>query len=117
MPAFIPLAITLLVSAAFSAPHPAAAQEVSPDETVTTILRQIGATQTDRDVAAIRRQEGATILTDPDTGQVLAAVSPRSALGRALNPIGPGCSTTSLCMRSSAGVPYGYSGTGARSGT
>jgi hypothetical protein len=116
MSALTALAVPILLTSTFLAPV-AAEQEVSTGPGAIALLEQVGATQTERDITAVRQQGGATLLTDPDTGRVTAAVSRRSALGRALNPIGPGCSYTSLCMRSSSNVPYGYSGTGARSGT
>ncbi|TCK61223.1 hypothetical protein [Curtobacterium sp. PhB136] len=53
-------------------------------------------------------------LVDPDSGEVLAAYT---ASTRALTPVTPGCTTTSACMTSSTGVPYGYTGTGTRTGT
>ncbi|SBN63673.1 hypothetical protein GA0004736_2611 [Curtobacterium sp. 9128] len=53
-------------------------------------------------------------LVDPDTGEVLAAF--RSS-ARALTPVTPGCTTTSACMTSSSGVPYGYTGSGTRTGS
>jgi hypothetical protein len=76
----------LLLPAALLAPPSVAEPEVRSDAVVIALLEQVGETQTDRDIAAIREQEGATLLTDPDTGHVVAAVSPRSKLGRALNP-------------------------------
>ncbi|WIB15826.1 hypothetical protein DEJ34_01480 [Curtobacterium sp. MCPF17_050] len=117
MLALTALAVPILLASTLLVPPVAPEQEVTTAPAVVARLEQVGATQSEGDIAAVRQQGGATLLTDPDTGQVVAAVSQRSALGRALNPIGPGCSTTSLCMRSSSHVPYGYSGTGSRSGT
>ena len=113
------LVVPVLFASALSIGPMAAAQPHHETETqqVVAVLEQVGAAQTDDDIAAVRQQEGATLLTDPDTGHVVAAVSGRSALGRTVNPIGPGCSTSSLCMRTSSNVPYGYSGTGTRTGT
>ncbi|PYY32426.1 hypothetical protein DEJ16_07470 [Curtobacterium sp. MCJR17_055] len=94
--------------------------EAAPPTTsagVVSALEQIGRTQTASDISAVRAAGGAVLLTDPDTSEVVAAVSAETPLGRALNPVTPGCSTTSLCMRSAANVPYGYSGAGTRTGT
>ncbi len=55
-----------------------------------------------------------SLYVDAASGKILAA---RSVAARALNPIGPGCTPTSVCMRSITGTPYGLSGTGTRTGS
>jgi hypothetical protein len=54
----------------------------------------------------------ATVLVDADTGETVAAI----AKARALSLVGPGCSASSLCM-STGSIPYGFTGTGARTGS
>ena len=60
------------------------------------------------------RRGNVQALVDPNDGSVLAAF--RSST-RALTPVGPGCTTTSACMTSSTGVPYGLTGSGTKTGT
>jgi hypothetical protein len=56
------------------------------------------------------------LLVDPKAGKILAAIdTERTITPSALTRLGPGCSTTSLCMMND--VPNGYIGTGSLSGT
>lgn len=56
------------------------------------------------------------LLLDPDAGKILAAIDTESTVTpNALTRLGPGCSTTSLCMLNS--YPNGYIGTGSLYGT
>jgi hypothetical protein len=56
------------------------------------------------------------LLVDPKAGKILAAIDTESTFTpSALTRLGPGCTTTSLCMLNS--VPNGYIGTGSLSGT
>lgn len=70
--------------------------------------------QSAREIARILRSPGEVeILVDSDTGDVLSAVELDGLiLPFALSPLGPGCTTTSLCMTATTNVPYGYTGTG-----
>lgn len=52
-------------------------------------------------------------LMDPTTGEVLAAFVPESTIStRAITSVGPGCTTSSFCMKTTTNIPLGYTGTG-----
>jgi len=56
---------------------------------------------------------GTTIVVDSATGQIIDsyATATGSGLSPLTVPVGPGCTTTSLCLQGS-GAPYGFTGAG-----
>ncbi|MFJ4074420.1 hypothetical protein [Curtobacterium sp. NPDC089991] len=94
---------------------PTAANATTPAPTTLAVLTDLRGTQSHAEIDAV--MQGAApveALADPDTGDILAAMSVRS---RALTPVGPGCTSTSACMLRSSGGPYGLTGTGTKTGT
>ncbi|WP_139200643.1 hypothetical protein [Curtobacterium sp. MMLR14_010] len=106
----------LVVAGVVVAPQAAFATDATAaSAAVHARLSALRETQSPAEAAAILEGGGnVQALVDPDTGAALAAF--RSS-ARALVSVGPGCTTTSACMRSSTGIPYGYTGTGTKSGT
>lgn len=99
------------------APVESAAVSDAPDYRAE--LEAIAGTQTPQEIDAIASSgEAVQILVDSATGEVLAALEPEQVMSPfALSPVGPGCTTTSLCMRTTSNVPYGYTGSGSLNGT
>ncbi|GGK87603.1 hypothetical protein JOE58_001049 [Curtobacterium luteum] len=89
----------------------------------TAQLRALSTTQSRAEIdALVSGTDPVSLYVDAATGEVLAAApAPDSTVTgvhtRALTPIGPGCTSTSVCMRSISGTPYGLTGTGTRTGT
>ncbi|MCJ1713807.1 hypothetical protein MT346_06430 [Curtobacterium sp. VKM Ac-2922] len=87
----------------------------SPPQEVSIRLAVLATTQSPAEAERILTGGGSVeALVDPDTGRVLAAFR---STERALASVGPGCTTASACMNSSTGTPYGYTGSGTKTGT
>ena len=83
-------------------------------------LEKLVGTQSPNEIHAIATSGGKVqVLVDSSTGKVIAALKPATNpfTGMALSPVGPGCTLTSLCMKTTSNLPYGYTGTGSLSGT
>ncbi|MEN2741620.1 hypothetical protein ABCS02_27870 [Microbacterium sp. X-17] len=79
-------------------------------------LEKLVGTQSEEEIEAIENLPGPVqLLVDSETGETLAAIPEQITLSRALTLVGPGCSTTSMCLKNS--VPNGYQGTGSLSGS
>jgi hypothetical protein len=79
-------------------------------------LEKLVGTQSEEEIEAIENLPGPVqLLVDSETGQTLAAIPEQITLSRAITIVGPGCSTTSMCVKNS--VPNGYQGTGSLSGS
>jgi Ni/Co efflux regulator RcnB len=109
-------AATLVAAGVAVTPQAASADDLSGAyQQVDARLAQLAETQSAADAERIMNGGGdVQALVDPDTGQVLAAFRSTS---RSLVSVGPGCTTSSACMNSSTGVPYGYTGSGTKTGT
>jgi len=82
------------------------------------VLWELAGTQTETEIEAII-DSGLPVadLFDPITEEVIAAVqiAPPSPLSRAITWTSPGCGIGSACI-TSAGIPFGYTGSGALAG-
>lgn len=113
----IAIAVAAVVAAgvALSPQAASAADSASTYQQVDARLATLAQTQSQSEAERILDGGGnVQALVDPNDGSVLAAF--RSST-RALTPVGPGCTTTSACMTSSTGVPYGLTGSGTKTGT
>lgn len=83
----------------------------------TEMLWSLAGSQSEEEIDRIENSgHKVQLLVDPEAGKILAAIDTESTVTpSALTPVGPGCSTTSLCMLN--GVPNGYTGTGSLYGT
>lgn len=124
--AFVLAAVFAVSVPAFAAPDSASLTAVSAAPQTTSAgldyraqLEAIASTQSPEQIAAIASSGGhVEILVDSGTGRILAAVKPATAVTPfVLSPIGPGCTTTSLCMTTTTNIPYGCSGSGSLTGT
>lgn len=130
-PAALALAVAIVAMSSVFIAAPAYADNdngsLAPDEAQTTILgndnrsllEDLSKTQTDDEIENIIAAGGPVeLLVETETGEVLAALNPSTVLSPfAITPVGPGCSTTSLCMTNTSNIPYGYQGTGSLNGT
>lgn len=109
-------AVLIAVAVAAFGPTPAYAQEPGdPYAAVDARLATLEGTQSPAELDRIMTGGGAVqALVDNESGEVVAAFR---ATTRTLTPIGPGCTTTSACMTTSTGLPYGLAGSGTRTGT
>lgn len=83
-------------------------------------LENLSNEQTAQDIATIMASGGhIEVLVDSATGRELAALKagPDGIAPFALSPVGPGCTTTSLCMSTANSIFYGFTGTGALGGS
>ena len=123
--AFAALAILLdsSASAALAAPStlvPTGPGATAPATSATVdALQELVGTQTEAEIQAIQKSGSpAELLFDSATGEYIAArfaaddVSPL-----AITPVGPGCTTTSVCMLVGGQISYGFTGTGTLNGT
>lgn len=105
----------LIVAGAIAAPQAAKAEGISGTPQVDPRLTALAGEQSASEAERVLQAGGdVQALVDPDTGQTLAAFRSSS---RALVSVGPGCTTASACMNSSTGTPYGYTGSGTKTGT
>lgn len=122
--------IVLMVAAAVTVAGPAAASESSSGlepvaaERVASrdyvpYLEYLATHQTEDEIDEVMASGGPVeLLVDSANGEVLAAFDPGTVMTPfALSPVGPGCTSMSLCMTTSSSIPYGYTGTGTTSGT
>lgn len=95
---------TVAVAVALAVPSPASASEPSGDaEPGQVSLERLGQTQRRAEIdALVDGTEPVRLLVDATTGRVEAAARVDA---RALSPVGPGCTTTSVCMRTISEVP------------
>lgn len=109
-------------------PTTASADTGGPQQSdVVSVLRTLQGHQSAAEIDALMTDDvPVEALVDPSTGTVLAvrrvpargtALKERKVQVRALTPVGPGCTSTSACMRRSTGGPYGLTGTGTKKGT
>jgi len=115
---FLPALITTTLTAlALVGAVPAAAHAAGPasETDELTGLRALSNAQSREAIdALLGGDDPVSLYVDARTGEVLAA---EAVADRALNPIGPGCTSTSVCMRSITGTPYGLAGSGTRTGS
>ncbi|MFD5598579.1 hypothetical protein ACFWHR_00850 [Leucobacter sp. NPDC058333] len=79
-------------------------------------LSDLQGTQTQAEIDSLVDLGNATVLYDLESGVDLAAISiaPKPGpLGRAITVVGPGCSSTSMCLTNKN--PNGFAGSGTRS--
>ncbi|WP_146236655.1 hypothetical protein [Curtobacterium sp. MCBD17_030] len=109
-------AVLVAVTAATFGPTPASAQESGdPYAAVDARLATLEGTRSPAELNRILTGGGAVqALVDNESGDVVAAFR---ATTRTLTPVSPGCTTTSACMTTSAGLPYGLAGSGTRTGS
>ncbi|MGC4885583.1 hypothetical protein [Micromonospora sp. DT227] len=119
MTALAAIALTLGLGAtgasADSGLRPSSKVIIVPD--YTEILWSLVGSQSEEQIDRIANSgHKVQLLLDPKAGKILAAIDTESTFTpTALTRLGPGCSTTSLCMLNS--VPNGYIGTGSLNGT
>lgn len=82
-------------------------------------LQELSGTQSKAEIGEIVDSgQPAEVLADPNSGSIVSAVYVGSDVSpKALKPVGPGCTTTSYCMKTFSGTHLGWSGTGAKTGT
>ncbi|WFR66293.1 hypothetical protein P9139_15515 [Curtobacterium flaccumfaciens] len=106
------LATAFVAASSLSASAVEGGDELGPSKRT---LEQLSEVQTRAEIdALVDSTVPVRLLVDAATGRVEAAV-PISA--RALTPVGPGCTSTSVCMKTNSGVPYGLTGSGTKTGS